>query len=380
MNKTHNVQWDKMKNKGSFKLNNTAQLNGEGLFWLDTNKLDEKDGKVVENPETVLNLNWKTEQEWAKYYKNIEENANKKKRVHLLALGDVGGTVLMNLKMLGGDCIKSIGIFDMNENVCKRYEMELNQAMYPFFENELPEIEIIKEENLFDCDVFVFCASKGIPPVGAEVSDVRMVQFEANKGLVSIYGKKARDCNFGGLFVVVSDPVDPLCKAVFLSSNQDENGNFDGKGLMPEQVQGYGLGVMNARACYYAKKDDKFKSFLTEGRAYGPHGGDLVIANSIENYDDELSKELTDLAVTSNLKTRDLGFKPYIAPAISSATINILLTLRGEWHYSSNFIDGVYVGCKNRSTKYGIEFENLPLDEKLYKRIENAFNNLEEII
>jgi len=238
---------------------------------------------------------------------------------------------------------------------------------------------ILKEEELFQCDMFVFCASKGIPPVGAEVKDVRMVQFEANRGIISIFAKKARESGFQGLFAVVSDPVDPLCKAAFLASNTDESGNFDGKGLLPEQVQGYGLGVMNARAAYYAKKEERFSSFLKEGRAYGPHGQDLVIANSIEAYDDSLSKELTQLAIDANLRTRDLGFKPYVAPAISSAAISLILTLQGEWHYSSNFLGGVFMGCKNRSTPWGLEMESLPLPKQLFDRVEKAFRGLEEI-
>lgn len=185
---------------------------------------------------------------------------------------------------------------------------------------------------------------------------------------------------FKGLFAVVSDPVDPLCKAAFLASNENMEGQFDGKGLLPEQIQGYGLGVMNARAAYYAKQDARFASFLTEGRAYGPHGENLVIANSIEHYDDALSRELTRLAVEANLRTRELGFKPYVAPAISSAAISILLTLRGEWHYSSNFLGGVYMGCKNRTTEYGLEMEALPLPEALFSRIEKAYQSLEAIL
>ncbi len=149
--------------------------------------------------------------------------------------------------------------------------------------------------------------------------------------------------------------------------------------LLPEQIQGYGLGVMNARAAYYAKKDVRFASFLTEGRAYGPHGADLVIANSIAQYDDALSRALTQLAVEANLRTRELGFKPYIAPAISSAAISLLLTLRGEWHYSSNFLGGIYMGCKNRSTPFGLETEILPLPEPLFARIRQAAENLEAI-
>lgn len=383
------ISFSREKNKGCCRLTHLGQLVcDEGLFWLDSNALREKSLKIsrverekfaqdIEKGNTVLvNLNWGTVEQWKE---RLETEKKGKKRVHLLALGDVGSTVLTALKLLGGGCIHTLGIYDVNENVCKRWESELNQAAFPWDYEKMPEIVILKEEELFDCDMFVFCASKGIPPVGSEVKDVRMVQFEANRGIISIFAKKARDSQFQGLFAVVSDPVDPLCKAAFLASNTDENGEFHGKGLRPEQVQGYGLGVMNARAAYYAKKEERFSSFLKEGRAYGPHGQDLVIANSIEAYDDSLSKELTQLAIDANLRTRDLGFKPYVAPAISSAAISLILTLQGEWHYSSNYLGGVYMGCKNRSTPWGLEIESLPLPKQLFDRLEKAFRGLEEI-
>lgn len=382
MKKLIPVSWEQKRSKGSSRLVHSGQLSGEGLFWLDTNQLDANQLKQKQTDfpleEAILvNTNWGTLSEWEERFANRN---NGKKRVHLLALGDVGSTVLTTLKLLGGDCVSRLGIFDMSENVCKRWESELNQAAYPWDYEAMPEVEILTQDNLFDCDMFVFCASKGIPPVGAEVQDVRMVQFEANRGIIASFAKQARNKNFQGLFAVVSDPVDPLCKAAFLASNEDESGEFDGKGLRPEQIQGYGLGVMNARAAYYAKKDERFQSFLTEGRAYGPHGQDLVIANSLMHYDDALSKELTTLAVEANLKTRELGFKPYVAPAISSAAISLLLTLRGEWHYSSNFLDGVYMGCKNRTTEFGLEMEHVPMPKELYERIENAYRNLEAIV
>lgn len=50
-------------------------------------------------------------------------------RVNLLALGDVGSTLLMGLRLLGGDVIDSIGICDVRENVPQRWEMELNQIV-----------------------------------------------------------------------------------------------------------------------------------------------------------------------------------------------------------------------------------------------------------
>lgn len=375
--------------KGCCLLTNLGQLAEEGLFWLDQKQLDRKAEKlfvaekcvlidaIEKGQATLVNLSYGTMEEWKK---RMEKEVKPRKKVHLLALGDVGSMVLTTLKLLGGDCITELGIYDVNDAVCRRWESELNQAAYPWAYDALPEVVILKEEELFDCDVFVFCASKGIPPVGSDIKDVRMTQFEANKELISFFAKKARIAGFKGLFAVVSDPVDPLCKAVFLASNENMEGRFDGKGLLPEQIQGYGLGVMNARAAYYAKQDARFASFLTEGRAYGPHGENLVIANSIEHYDDALSRELTRLAVEANLRTRELGFKPYVAPAISSAAISILLTLRGEWHYSSNFLGGVYMGCKNRTTEYGLEMEALPLPEALFSRIEKAYQSLEAIL
>ena len=194
------------------------------------------------------------------------EPKKEKKRVHVMALGDVGSTLLLGLKLLGGDCIHTIGIFDVRKEFEARFEFEMNQVTHPGAYGGLPPVEIVPEEQLFACDVFVFCASRGVPPVSETKMDVRMAQYEANAGLVELYAKKAVAAGFCGLFAVVSDPVDPLCLAA------------EAAGLNPARIKGYGLGVMNARAAYYAKKDARFASFLTEGAAFGPHGSDLVIA------------------------------------------------------------------------------------------------------
>ena len=302
--------------------------------------------------------------------------AGTKKRVHIAAMGDVGGTLLIGLTLLGGDVIDSIGIYDFNEALCTRWEHEINQIAYPWQYQCLPRVDVITEEQLFDCDVFVFCASKSIPAVGNETGDVRMAQLEANTAIIAQYGQLARNAEFDGLFAVVSDPVDLLCQRVYAASNCNADGIWDAKGLRPEQVQGYGLGVMNSRAAYYAKQDTRFTQFLTEGRAYGPHGSKLVIADSVASYHHELSMELTQKTVQANLEVRALGFKPYIAPALSSAAISILLTLRGEWHYSANYLGGIYMGCKNRSTRYGVELEHLPLPALLLERIQEAQQEL----
>ena len=152
------------------------------------------------------------------------------------------------------------------------------------------------------------------------------------------------------------------------------------RSLLPEQIQGFGLGVMTARAAYFAKQDPRFASFLTEGRAFGPHGQGLVVANSIEHYDDALSRELTELVTAANLRIRDLGFKPYVAPAVSSGAMQLLLTLRGDWHCSSVCLGGVWFGVKNRFTHWGVETEALALPEALFGRLRETERQLAEII
>jgi hypothetical protein len=199
-----------------------------------------------------------------------------------------------------------------------------------------------------------------------------MAQFDANRPLVESFARKAREAHFNGLFIVLSDPVDPLCRAAWRASNTSPDGELDNLGLLPEQVQGYGLGVMNARAAYFAKQDPRFASFLTEGRSFGPHGKGLVVANSIHRYDDALSRELTEKVETANLRIRELGFKPYVAPAVSSGAMQLLLTLRGDWHCGSVCLGGVWFGVKNRYTTAGLETEVLGMPNQLFSRVLQA--------
>ncbi len=393
------VDGDPVLGRGSFKVNHPGQLlNPHSLAVLDASRLADFDhgptavfsgGKsrpvaldefaaaaVRAGRVTAVNV---SRPGWREILTAAPKQG--KKRVNLLAIGDVGSTLLTGLKLLGGDVIESIGICDLSDQITARWEFEMGQIALPWDYAAFPEVEVIPPEKLFDCDLFVFVASKGIPPVGSQVKDVRMAQFEANAGIVKHYARMARAAHFQGLWAAVSDPVDPLAKTAYLESNRDENGTWDGKGLRPEQVQGYGLGVMNARAAYYAKRDGRLSSFLTQGRSFGPHGTGLWIANSVQDYDEEISRELTEKTVTANLQMRALGFKPYVAPALSSGALSLLLTLRGEWHCGSVFLDGVYMGVKNRYTPAGVETELLPhIPDQLFGHIREAAEHLKEIL
>lgn len=365
-------KFDKERSKRTYALTHSSDIFNEEESIEMLKIRNAKDGQHVSESITRL-IELKKVKAVNTSYVNYEEEffleEKTRKKVNILALGDVGSTLLTGLKLLGGSSVDSIGIYDRNPDKIKRWEYEMNQTSFPFELDLLPEVHGLDKSELFNCDMFVFCASKGVPPIGQENIDVRMVQFEENAKLIKEYAQLAAENSFKGIFAVVSDPVDLLCATVLKES----------RGLIaPEQIKGYGLGVMNARAAYYAKKYDVYSSYLTEGRAYGPHGNDLVIANSIVNYDDALSRELTKLAVEANLEVRKTGFKPYIAPALSSGAISLIYTLEGKWHYSSNYLGGVFMGAKNRNIAAGLEIEKIHMPEKLFSRVEYTYNSLKK--
>ena len=381
------IDRDPVSSRSSFCVSDARQLTArtEDVSWLDPSRMGVSIPALPKRIQHTIDARLLRavnirHPRWRDFAKMPDQQPSGRRRVNLLAVGDVGGTLLTALKLLGGDCIESIGICDLNQKAVSRWAAEMGQVSWPWDYDALPEVEPVAAEDLFRCDVFLFAATRGVPPVGGGVRDVRMAQFSANRPLVEQYARRARQAGFRGLFIVLSDPVDPLCKAAYLASNQGEDGRWDGLGLRAEQIQGFGLGVMNARAAYYAKQDPRFRSFLTDGRSYGPHGQGLVIANSLTHYDDGLSRELTDLVTTANLRIRELGFKPYVAPAISSGAMQLLLTLRRSWHCSSVALGDMWFGVRNRLTAAGLEIETASLPAPLFDRLRETQALLREII
>ena len=366
------VRRDPLKSRGCFAVGNTAQImEPENACALLPNEapaaLPGVETFVRENGATVLNT------AFARAFDHLARPRKKSGlTATLVGLGDVGGTLLIALKLLGRE-LSRIAIYDPNEALCRRYEVELNQVLPPDGA-PLPEIAICPPERLFDCDLFLFTASRGVPPVGSDVQDVRMAQFVRNREMLAGYARRAREAAFGGLFCQISDPVDQLCRAVFLESNRDASGAFDAAGLLPEQVRGFGLGVMAARAAYNAKNDG---IVFSGGRVYGPHGADLIVANHPQNYDEALSARLTQETVTANLRVRELGFKPYIAPALSSAAVSLLRLVRGEVCCSAIPMGGAYFGCRSRTTSAGILTQREALHPALFRKIEEVQQRLE---
>lgn len=373
------VERDPLLSRGLFAIHSLAELNEpEGInLLLPPPEDSEEDAAlarfVKEHGATVANT------AFARWFRVLQAGLYRKDAplvVHLVGLGNVGGTTAMGLKLLGTD-LKQIGIFDYDYNKCLRYEAELNQVLPVRDGEQLPPVVIPLKEDMFVCDALLFTAAQAVPEVGAESGqDVRMMQYQANRELLRPYAKRAREEGFCGLFMQISDPVDHLRRAVFLMSNQNEAGVFDWQGLLPEQVRGFGLGVMHARAIYAAQRIGVRTGQL---RCYGPHGRGLVIANAPDvDYHDDLSRHLTHLAETANLEVRSYGYKPYIAPGLSSAAVSVLRALRGEWHDAAVPFGGVYFGCRSRMTSLGAEQQREAIHPELLERLEESDRQLKE--
>ena len=266
--------------------------------------------------------------------RNFMEELMKKEKpftVSILGLGDVGGTLLMGLRLLGRDVLKEIRIFDLDEKKRRRYYLEINEISDG---TELPPVKEVGIDEVFDTDVLIFTVSVYIPPLDTTLQDVRLVQFDKNRKILLSYAKQAEQSGFKGYYFIVSDPVDLLCM------NLMEEG-----GIESHRIRGFGLGVMEARARFIASEKGLLKEDL---RTYGPHGRGLIVVNSLKSYDEEISKELTHLTERENFRVRETGFKPYIAPALSSGAISIVKALKGTEHLSAFYNGKVFMGARNR--------------------------------
>ncbi|MDD3032077.1 MAG: lactate dehydrogenase, partial [Atribacterota bacterium] len=148
--------------------------------------------------------------------------------------------------------------------------------------------------------------------------------------------------------------------------------------LSADQIRGFGLGVMNGRAAYYDMKKNRVNNYLKNGRVFGPHGEGLLVADDVENYNKEQSSFLTEKVLQANIELRELGYKPYIAPALSSGALSLLSFMKGEWHYSAAYLGGIYWGSRNRQSTLGIEWEQYNFSNDLFMKIKENYYKLKE--
>ena len=113
--------------RASFRVNDASMLfaDKEDVSWLSSGKLAEAArGEQADDFITSVIRAGKLRAVNLRHPKFTEilkeKQAGGKKRVHVLAIGDVGSTLLTGLHLLGGDVISSIGICDISDKVTAR--------------------------------------------------------------------------------------------------------------------------------------------------------------------------------------------------------------------------------------------------------------------
>lgn len=287
-------------------------------------------------------------------------------RVHIIGLGDVGAHCALGLRLLGEDFL-TLGVYARQYDAARAFAMELSHIRSA--NDELfPPVHAVAEEDLYNCDLLVFAASAGVPKTLEPGQDVRMMQYEKNKGILHGYLEGIKSAEFQGRLLVLSDPVDALC-------------NYAAKelsGVLPrERILGLGLGVMHARAAAYAQV--YAPEYPSEGRAYGPHGHGLWIANSLTAYDDAVSEQLTQLTKEANLAIRALGAKPFYGPALSSGALSIRSLLKGEWFYGAASLSDIYFGSRIRIANDILYVERMQVPSALQNRLTETLQILRDV-
>ncbi|MBI5755012.1 hypothetical protein HZA41_02225, partial [Candidatus Peregrinibacteria bacterium] len=273
----------------------------------------------------------------------------------------------------------------------------LNHSLDPLFRAKMLELEHIatgnstqltkfeNEEDLFrTSDVVLFIVSDVVPSLTIQKpkqTDVRMVQFPFNLGILRQYLEIAKNSQFSGLFAIVSDPPDHLATAVNNEIAQKISGNpYSSERLGNHQLPAFS-GLLNfSRAEWVIRNmgDENLKdSFRREGDVFGPHGQGLVVANARgDNFDPDLSRVVSQMASVANYAVRQAGKLPYDAPGVNLA-LGIIDILCGKDGPISLHIGNVTCGVRAKLHGLSCAFEVHAFDNAhsiLVERVHDAAN------
>jgi len=266
--------------------------------------------------------------------------------VAMAGMGRVGGAAATVLASLPASRtgIRELLLYDIDAANQERWLHELGAIAEWRGADDLPVVRGTTPEHAFHaCDVFLFVATAGVPPLGVE-HDVRIVQLEPNRAILHGFLERARAARFTGLFLVISDPVDWLSLAAFHDSNTDAAGRFTGDGLAPERIAGLGLGVMWARALAAARREGWERAVRARGAVFGPHDTDVVAFDDLAAPNPARSALITRAAREANFVIRRLGFLPHVGPGVSSVALALPRLLAGHEVLASVISDGLYFG------------------------------------
>lgn len=305
-------------------------------------------------------------------------------RVGVIGLGRVGGVAATALASLPvhRSGVRELVLFDVDAANLERWRLELGSIGLWRGREALPSVRVASLETMFaECDAVLFVATQAVPPLGAQ-GEVRLVQLAPNREILRTCLVRALAASFGGLVLVVSDPVDWLAQAAFVDSNSDASGAFTGAGLPPERIAGLGLGVMWARALAAARSVGQEERVRARGGAFGPHSVDVIAFDDLSNPDPILSAQMSESARRCNYQVRSQGFLPYVGPGVSSVGLTLPRLLAGREVPAAGFLNGIYFGAPTRldwgayPTPHRLGRDVWPAVEELHGRLGRQASDL----
>lgn len=315
---------------------------------------------------------------------SVHENprAQDSKKVAIVGVGMVG--MSFAYAMLNQNICDELCLIDINKERAEGEAMDLSHGL-PF----APSSMKIYSGDYTDCtdmDMIVICA--GVPQLEGETRrDLLQKNYKVFKTIV----KPIVENGFNGVFLVASNPVDVMTKAV-----------LDLSGFPPERVIGSGTSLDTARLRYMI--GDYFKVNPRNIHAYvmGEHGDSEFVAWSsamisvlpikeLDSHTDQIMNELDEIAV----HVRDSAYKIIKAKKATYYGIGMVLArltrailndensiftisayLNGE--YSER---GFYIGVPALINRNGVrKILEIPLDESEKKRFKDSAKVIKEML
>lgn len=270
--------------------------------------------------------------------------------VGITGLGRVGGLAAGALSTVARrhSRIGTLLIHDADASNQERWRLELGSVACWGEPDALPQVEAVSLAEMFlRCDAVLFAAAAWVPPLEA-TGDMRLPQFPGNRAILQEALQEAARADYSGLFLMVSDPVECLAQASFHDSNRDAEGAFTGLGLAPERIAGLALGVMWGRALCAARAEGRESGVRATGLPLGPHSTEVLVYDDPQSPDLALCRHMNDAARYGNLRVRELGYLPYVGPALSSIVLALPRLFAGKDILASSFLGGLYFGAPAR--------------------------------
>lgn len=315
---------------------------------------------------------------------SVHENprAQDSKKVAIVGVGMVG--MSFAYAMLNQNICDELCLIDINKERAEGEAMDLSHGL-PFAPSSM-KIYSGDYSDCTDMDMIVICA--GVPQLEGETRrDLLQKNYKVFKTIV----KPIVENGFNGVFLVASNPVDVMTKAV-----------LDLSGFPPERVIGSGTSLDTARLRYMI--GDYFKVNPRNIHAYvmGEHGDSEFVAWSsamisvlpikeLDSHTDQIMNELDEIAV----HVRDSAYKIIKAKKATYYGIGMVLArltrailndensiftisayLNGEYSES-----GFYIGVPALINRNGVrKILEIPLDESEKKRFKDSAKVIKEML